>query len=48
MAAQKADPSVEAAGQEINTGYESLISTSPTGLRKKANTSPRTLIGGAS
>lgn len=47
MAAQKAEPSVLRAGEDVNSGYQSLISTGPQGLTKKARTSPRTLIGGA-
>lgn len=48
MTPTQADASVQLAGQDINAGYQSLISTSPTGLTRKARTQPRTLIGGAS
>lgn len=44
----KADASVQFAGQEINTGYSSLVNTGPQGLQKKASTSKRSLVGGAS
>jgi hypothetical protein len=44
--ATKADASVQLAGQEANTGFDSLITTSPTGLKKPAQGQKRTLIGG--
>lgn len=45
----KADASVQLAGQNVNTGYSSLINTGPTGLtRKSPNAAKRSLIGGSS
>jgi hypothetical protein len=42
-----ADASVIAAGQNVEqTGYSSLISTTPQGLSRKASTAKTSLIGG--
>jgi len=41
-----ADSSVYAAGEAADDGYSSLISTTPTGLSRKASTAKRSLIGG--
>lgn len=46
----RADSSVREAGQRqlgASVGYDSLISTSSTGLARKAETKKRSLIGGA-
>ena len=46
----QADASVRGAGQRVagqNIGYSSLISTSASGLKRKADTAKRSLIGGA-
>lgn len=44
----QANASVQLAGQQVNQGYSSLVNTGPQGLTKKAATSKRTLVGGAS
>lgn len=44
----QADASVQLAAQQVNQGYDSLVSTSSTGLKKAAQTNKRTLIGGSS
>lgn len=41
-----ADASVQMAGDEISRGYSSLISTTASGLTRKAATVKRSLIGG--
>lgn len=41
-----ADPSVKYAGQQAGVGYSSLISTGPTGLKRKATTSKSSIMGG--
>lgn len=41
-----ADPTVADAAAEAGRGYSSLISTSPSGLTRKAETAKRSLIGG--
>jgi hypothetical protein len=46
--ASQADASVQFAGQDVNSGYSSLISTSSTGLSKRPDSNKRSLIGGAS
>lgn len=43
----QAEPTVVAAGDEASRGYSSLISTTPSGLSRKAFTVKRSLIGGA-
>lgn len=43
----EADPSVQTAGDSGTTGYTSLISTGPSGLKRKAKTQKASLIGGA-
>jgi len=42
----KADASVIDSGERVSRGYTSMISTSPTGVQKKARGPKRTLIGG--
>lgn len=44
----KADASVIDAGNQASVGYSSFISTSATGLRRRANTVRSSLIGGSS
>ena len=45
----KADPSVQLSGRgQENIGFMSLISTAVSGLKKKASTSGKSLLGGAS
>ncbi len=41
-----ADASVIDAGQRQSSGYSSLVSTTPSGLQRKAATAKTTLIGG--
>lgn len=43
----EADASIALAGDNAAAGYQSLISTSPKGLRRSAFGQPRSLIGGA-
>lgn len=42
----QADPSIIEAGDQASRGYSSLISTTPTGLERKADTVRRSLLGG--
>lgn len=42
-----ADPSIIEAGDAASRGYSSLISTTPVGLERRAETVKRSLIGGA-
>ncbi len=45
---RNADPSVLYAGDRQSQGYDTMIQTSSTGLKRPATTGKRTLIGGAS
>lgn len=42
----KADASVLDAGERVNMGYSSMINTGPSGLKRKASTIKRSLLGG--
>jgi hypothetical protein len=42
-----ADPSISEAEKQAGRGYSSLVSTTPLGLERKADTVKRSLIGGA-
>lgn len=43
-----ADASVKRSGDQAGQGYSSLISTGPTGLKRKASTVKSSLMGGTS
>jgi hypothetical protein len=48
MPPTNADATVQLASLDANQGYQSLVSTSPTGLSRKARGAQKTLVGGAS
>jgi hypothetical protein len=47
MPPTNADASVQLASLEANQGYQSLISTSPTGLKRLGRGTQKTLVGGS-
>ena len=43
----EADASVKMAGEDANLGYQSLVNTGGLGLKSRASTGKKSLIGGA-